>query len=117
MGHNVLTSRSFQVLLTEMGLPIHPAPLRAHTPKAMPPVVVTTPRSSAWPRGEALCAGAQQHRCLSTHQISLRDSHTRALLRSPTGTCRLFRKSYVFYCCICNVKNSLGHICSYCNYN
>lgn len=55
MGPNVLTTRSFQVVLTEMGLPIHPALLRAHTPKVMPSVVVTELLFSAWPQGEAIC--------------------------------------------------------------
>lgn len=119
MGPNVLTTRSFQVVLTEMGLPIHPALLRAHSPKVTPSVVVTVLLFSAWPRGQAVHAGSQRHqRLLSgaagplrsrtswqqkqhlySHYISLWDSHTRALLQSPKGTCCLSRKS----CCTVSV--------------
>lgn len=54
MGPNVLTSRCFQVLLTEMGLPIHPALLCARTPKAVPSEIVTMLLFPAWPWGEAV---------------------------------------------------------------
>lgn len=55
MGPDVLTIRSFQVVLTEMGLPIHPALLCARTPEVMPSVFVTMLLFSAWPEGEAGC--------------------------------------------------------------
>lgn len=64
MGPNVLTTHSFQVVLTEMGLPIHPALLRAHTPKVMPSVAVTVLLFSAWPQGEAVYAGSQWYQHL-----------------------------------------------------
>lgn len=51
MGPHVLTTRSFQVLSTEMGL-IQPCCARA--PKAVPSVIVTMLLFPAWPWGEAV---------------------------------------------------------------
>lgn len=136
MGPNVLTTHSFQVLLTEMGLPIHPALLCVCTPKAVPSVVVTVLLFPAWPRGEAvhplgpaapvpasrradLLHGQtswQQKQHQNSHQISLQDGH-RALLQSPKDTCCLFRKACIFSCHIYEVRDSLGCTCLCCNYN
>lgn len=61
MGHNVLRSRSFQVLLTEMGLPIHAALLCAHTAKAVLSVSGTRCSSQPGPGEGPFIRRVQRH--------------------------------------------------------
>lgn len=136
MGPNVLTSRCFQVLLTEMGLPIHPALLCARTPKAVPSVIVTMLLFPAWPWGEAvhplglaaprllpgerICSVLGQAGSSSSAWIDIkfhcRYGH-RALMQPPKGTCCIFKKSCIFFCCLWEVRGSWGCTCLCCNYN